>query len=428
MEKINSILGEIETALKSEVKFDVLEGIRGNLISLNMLIKQTIEKGRAAVGPVAGKGADTSIEAYFKQFEEEISGVNKKFTGIIDLTKKLETDEALKQFLIKKIESIFGGIAEGAGRAFNLSTLEIFDEMMEELRGTMEQKLIAGIRKELFSIKTNLGEFEKIYGVMEEQFSGIYGAIANMKQKFQNQMKAIRVESEIVKSVFPKITELAGSLAQDYEKSRKELGDAMITLRRTPLELLNKLKPALASLEIQSSSQQNILKVEQLRKQGELEVEQVKIKTELEMAYKRIEELEMLSKDSNKFLKDKEQLLSENQKMRAELDEVSRHLEKVTGEFEHLAKTTGEEDKKIEMTGVLALVMTLLVEVFGAQPHSKLLFLLHGQQSEMNRTSLIKASGISGAMVRKALADLDSANLIKYDVETETATLLKRIL
>ena len=428
MEKINSILGEIETALKSEVKLDVLEGIRGNLISLNMLIKQTIEKGRAAGGPVAGKGADVSIEAYFKQFEEEISGVNKNFTGIIDLTKKLETDEALRQFLIKKIESIFGGIAEGAGRAFNLSTLEIFDEMMEELRGTMEQKLIAGIRKELFSIKTNLGEFEKIYGVMEEQFSGIYGAIANMKQKFQNQMKAIRVESEIVKSVFPKITELAGTLALDYEKTRKELGDAMTTIRRTPLELLNKLKPALASLEIQSSSQQNILKVEQLRKQGELEVEQVKLKTELEMAKKRIEELEMLSKDSDKFLKDKEQLLSENQKMRAELDEVSRHLEKVTGEFEHLAKKAGEEDKKIEMTGVLALVMTLLVEVFGAQPHSKLLFLLHGQQSEMNRTSLIKASGISGAMVRKALADLDGAKLVKYDVETETATLLKRIL
>jgi len=428
MEKINGIISELESALKTEIKMGVLEGIRSNLITLNMLIKQTIEKGRASVGIIAGKGSEMSVEEYFKNFEAEIGGINAKFAGIIDLTKKLETDEALKQFLIKKIEAIFKGIAEGAGRTFNLSTLEIFDEMMAELRGNMEQKLIDGIRKELFSIKTNLGEFEKIYGVMEDQFSGIYGAIASMKQNFQNQMNTIKVESEIVKSVFPKITEIAGTLAQDYEKAQKELGSSISSIRRTPLELLNKLRPALASLEIQLSSEQNILKVDQLRKQGELEVEQVKLKTELEMANKRTEELEMLSKDSSKFGKEKDQLLSENQKMRAELDEVSRQLEKVTGEFEHLAKTTGEDDKKIEMTGVLALVMTLLVDVFGAQPHSKLLFLLHGQQSEMNRTSLIKASGISGAMVRKALADLDGAKLIKYDVETETATLLKRIL
>ncbi len=428
MEKINEIIGELEASLKTEVKVNSLENLKSNLISLNMLIKQTIEKGRVAAAKIEGSAKGVSLEEYFKNFEAEISSINEKFAGIIDLTKKLETDEALKHFLIQKIQTIFKGIEEGAGRAFNLSTLELFDEMMEELRGTMEEKLIAGIRRELFSIKTSFGEFEKIYGVMDNQFSGVYSAIANMKQNFQSRMEAIQIESEIVKDVFPKITSIAQTLAQDYDTIQKEVGGKGTGVSRGPLQLLNRLKIGLNALEKESSSQQNILKVEQLKKQSQLEVDQVKLKTELEVSLKRIEELEMLNKDSKKLVNEKARLEQENAKMKSDLDKVSQELGKVTGEFEHLMKDQEGQKREIEMTGVLALVMTLLVEVFGAQPHSKLLFLLHGQKSEMNRTALIKASGISGAMVRKALADLDGAKLVKYDVETETVTLLKRIL
>ncbi|MFX1453360.1 MAG: hypothetical protein ACFFCM_21175 [Promethearchaeota archaeon] len=102
---------------------------------------------------------------------------------------------------------------------------------------------------------------------------------------------------------------------------------------------------------------------------------------------------------------------------------ISRELHKMSKDFQSMAKVKGE---KIKLREVLALSMTLLTEVFGAQPHSKVLFLLHGVE-EMTRDSLTKASGISPAAIRHALADLNNAKLVEYDVEKETAKLLKRI-
>ncbi|NVM04513.1 MAG: hypothetical protein HWN67_19475 [Candidatus Helarchaeota archaeon] len=102
---------------------------------------------------------------------------------------------------------------------------------------------------------------------------------------------------------------------------------------------------------------------------------------------------------------------------------ISRELQKMSKDFQGMAKIKGE---KIKLREVLALSMTLLTEVFGAQPHSKILFLLHGVE-EMTRDALTKASGISPAAIRHALADLNAAKLVEYDVEKETGKLLKRI-
>jgi len=119
-----------------------------------------------------------------------------------------------------------------------------------------------------------------------------------------------------------------------------------------------------------------------------------------------------------------DQLKTENENMKAELETVSQELSKVSKEFEHISKA---KDKKVEIRKVLALSITLLTEVFGAMPHSKLLYLLHGPKGEMTRDALAKASGISPAVVRKALADLSAAKLVEYDVESGMVKLLRRI-
>ncbi len=118
------------------------------------------------------------------------------------------------------------------------------------------------------------------------------------------------------------------------------------------------------------------------------------------------------------------ELRNANAKMKADLDLVSTELEKVSKEFDHLKK---DRDAKIDMREILALSMTLLTEVFGAQPHSKILFLLHGEKDAWSRDDLVKSSGISAAAIRKALADLAAAKLAKYDVETGMVELLKRL-
>jgi chromosome segregation ATPase len=152
------------------------------------------------------------------------------------------------------------------------------------------------------------------------------------------------------------------------------------------------------------------------------------LKTEYPELYEKVADLEKTNQELQKGRgaaeKEVDQLRSENQKMKSELENVSQELGKVSKEFEHLTK---EKDVKVETRKILALSITLLTEVFGAMPHSKLLFLLHGQKAEMSRDALAKASGISPAVVRKALADLKSAMLVDYDVETGQVKLLKRI-
>ncbi|TFG05575.1 MAG: hypothetical protein EU536_01675 [Promethearchaeota archaeon] len=122
--------------------------------------------------------------------------------------------------------------------------------------------------------------------------------------------------------------------------------------------------------------------------------------------------------------KDYNLLKEENARMKDELQHVSKELAKVSKEFEYLTK---ERTDKIDMREILTLSMTLLTEVFGAQPHSKLLFLLHGQKEQWTRNDLVKSSGISAAAIRKALADLAAAKLVEYDVETGDVKLLKRL-
>ncbi|NVM54999.1 MAG: hypothetical protein HWN66_14940 [Candidatus Helarchaeota archaeon] len=389
MEKLNELISNYEKNLTQAVKIDGLEKFEGDLNSLNMAVDQISERKKRAAEAIEGIETDFSIEEYVTSVSDEISKINETFTNIMDLTKKLETDEALKQFLFQKLDQIFEDITEETSHVFNLSALEIFNNIVGDLKTKMEQNIINRVEKELYSIKTGLGEFKKISGMMDPQFSSIYKSISGMKEKFENQLKAITLKGEIVEKGLPKVDELTKQIIQDYIRIQNDIVTKLSNLQQAPVKILKTLRDDLTVYEAQVLT------------------DQYKGQSELKMSYEEIQTLKQ-----------------ENIAMKAELDNVSKELEKVTVDFEHLAKA---KDQKIEMREVLALVMTLLVEVFGAQPHSKLLFLLHGQKVEMDRTSLMKASGISGAMVRKALADLDAAKLVDYDVESQSVKLLKRI-
>jgi len=372
MEKIDELLGELEASLAKETKIELLEKCETNLRLLNSLMTQTSEKKKEVDDALEGKATESGLAEYFTNVSTEINTINEKFTELIELTKKLEADKAIKQFLIQKLNEIFTNISNEASRQFNLSTLETFDEFAANLKTEMEKNLIDRIEKELFSLQTELGKFQKIYDMVEPQFSSIRQSINNMTQQYQDQLASIHLESEIIQDLFPKINDATQTLNNNYDALQSEVGNTLLTIQQTPLQLLSDLRAAIDS-------------------------------------YKE---------------KARDEMVKENIRMKAELDNVNKELEKVSVDFQHLSKA---KDQKIEMREVLALCMTLLVEVFGAQPHSKLLYLLHGQKADMDRETLTKASGISGAMVRKALADLDAAKLVKYDVVTSKVKLLKRI-
>ncbi|MHA1799421.1 MAG: hypothetical protein ACTSVY_13325 [Candidatus Helarchaeota archaeon] len=193
-------------------------------------------------------------------------------------------------------------------------------------------------------------------------------------------------------------------------------------------KVIKDLKDALAFME--PFKEEYIQKLASAEKLEELEAKYSKTKEGLQQV---ASELEKTSKELNQVSKEKEELEEkikkiekENFEMKEELEHISEEMKKVTSEFEHLQK---EKDKRVEMREILALSMTLLTEVFGAQPHSKIMFLLHGFPAgkEIDRKALTKSSGLAPASVRKSLADLAAAKLIEFDVETDKVKLLKKI-
>jgi hypothetical protein len=414
MEQINGIINNFEKSFQQRIEIPLIKKFESTIKSLNLLINQISQKKQEVEGAIAGKEKVFSFEEYFTTISREINGINEKLATLFDLTKKLETDEAVKQFLLQKSDEIFASISDEASRQFNLSTFEIYNEIVDSLKFEMEKTVIDSIDKELFSIKTELGEFKKVYDIAGPQFTSIQQSLTTMKQKYQNQyqnqLELLRRESEIVEEFLPQINALTNNLAQDYETIQKEISNKLSNIYQTPLQLLNNLRAALNTYE------KTIL------------ADQAKLKADLDSDTKKLESLSLHSTDSLKvnaqLRLENEQLKKENLQMKSELDHISKELEKVTQDFGQLSK---EKDKNVERREVLALVMTLLMEVFGAQPHSKLLYLLHGQKADIDRDSLTKASGIAGAIVRKSLADLAASKLVDYDVVSGRVKLLRRV-
>ncbi len=94
-----------------------------------------------------------------------------------------------------------------------------------------------------------------------------------------------------------------------------------------------------------------------------------------------------------------------------------------------VAKDLGQKEFNFQQVqAVLSIYMVLLEQVWQSQPHFKVLYLLHGQRPEMSRQDLAKASGISAAMILRALFELRNANLVLYDEDTGMAKLVRRFL
>ncbi len=413
MEKINEIFKQFEADLKKDVQVGSLEKFKTDLNSINDLISKISEQKRQITGIEDKIESDVSFEAYLESITGDINQIYEKFGNLIKLTRSMETDVALKDFLGQKFDEIFTAMSDAASKQFNLSNFEIFNDMANELKGEMEEKLTGRIDEELFTIKDGFGEVQKIYEIVDSQFSGIQEFVSNMSAKYKNQMGSMK----IIEGNISELNAIFTLLMQDNEAVRKEMDATLANIRQHQLKLLSDIRTAVEAYADTVTAEKSKLKKEQ----SQLKQEQEKLMVDVAELSK---QLELSSTESQSFVEQIKKMKQENVEMKAELDKVSEELDKVTVEFDVLSK---EKSRKVERTEILALLMTLLVEVFGAQPHSKLLFLLHGQKDEMDRTELMKASGIAGAIVRHALADLNTAKLVDYDVVSGRVKLLKRI-
>jgi len=170
---------------------------------------------------------------------------------------------------------------------------------------------------------------------------------------------------------------------------------------------------------ILETAKEELVNIRNVKAQLEDEKSQLEAeKTQLELDKKKLEE-DKQERDQKigQMTEEQMRLLEEYAKVKEEL-----------GKFAKIAAEMEEQDLSFErIQALLSIYSVLLEKIFQGQPHFRILHVLHGQKEEMTRDDIKNTTGIQGAMVLRAVQELDRVDLVEYNIDTSTAKLKKRL-
>ena len=153
-----------------------------------------------------------------------------------------------------------------------------------------------------------------------------------------------------------------------------------------------------------------------------------RVKNTIEAITKELEEKERLLKEREERLNKASNELNEAnlKQQQLEFDYMSLEAEfkRVSDLFKEMS---GKQEATLDVKQLLGIYITLLEQVFAAQPHAKILYILHGDKDSMSREELTKATGFAPAIILHSLHELNRAELVSFNVETGIASLTNRI-
>jgi chromosome segregation ATPase len=165
------------------------------------------------------------------------------------------------------------------------------------------------------------------------------------------------------------------------------------------------------------------------------EEEKNRLKAEIESARQEAEkykqeitnkddELNALRTEIDAIKSEKQRVEAEDTKMREEYLAVQEQLKKISTMYQELSS---KHDEAIDVREVLSIYIILLEQVFQGRPHARILFMLHGDKTQLTRDEIAKAGGFQPAIVLKSIHDLAAADLVKYDMEQDIVELVRKI-
>ncbi|MFX1500534.1 MAG: hypothetical protein ACFFDH_06160 [Promethearchaeota archaeon] len=193
------------------------------------------------------------------------------------------------------------------------------------------------------------------------------------------------------------------------------------------IDVLETSRIALIKLE---TDKVDLSKEKQKLEQEKLLLEEAKNKLESEKQLLETEKIK-LEEETKKLEKEKKErdqkigsLTEEQVKLLDEYQKVKVELEK----FMKAAEEAEHAEFNFEKVRALLSIYTVLVsEIWQGQPHYSILKVLHGEKESMSRDEIKNTTGISGAFVLRAVQELAKVGLVEYNMETNTAKLIKRL-
>ncbi|MFX0087940.1 MAG: hypothetical protein ACFFAU_19970 [Candidatus Hodarchaeota archaeon] len=154
----------------------------------------------------------------------------------------------------------------------------------------------------------------------------------------------------------------------------------------------------------------------------------VTLKAELDEKQRLVKEKENEIADKEKEIIEREIRLNQaainQQQLENEYASLETEFKKISELFSEMSD---KEEATLDVKQLLGIYIALLEKVFSGKPHAKILYLLHGDKSEMSREELNKTTGFSAAIVLHSLHELHRADLVFYDEEEGKAKLINRI-
>jgi len=152
-----------------------------------------------------------------------------------------------------------------------------------------------------------------------------------------------------------------------------------------------------------------------------LQQEKLKLETETK---KLAEETKILEQEKQERDQKIGKLTGEQLKLLDEYKNLKIELKK----FAKIAQDQEESEFNFErIKALLSITMLLIEEIWQGQPHYRILLILHGGTEEMSREQIKNTTGISGAMVLRAVHELANIGVLEYDEDTSMVKLKKRL-
>ena len=163
--------------------------------------------------------------------------------------------------------------------------------------------------------------------------------------------------------------------------------------------------------------------------------EKESLKSEAETLEK---QTKVLEEEKTKLDEEKSQLEKDKADRDEKIGEMSQEKEKMLEEYVQIKKDLAEFQKIAneaseaefnfkEIQNLLKIYSILITEIWGGQPHYKVLNILHGDKELMTKNDIKGATGISGAMVLRTIHELRAAKLVIFDEDEGTVKLVNRM-
>ncbi len=202
-------------------------------------------------------------------------------------------------------------------------------------------------------------------------------------------------------------------------------------------QFIEVLETAKAELVMLDKDREQLSRDKELLEGEKLQLEQATKMLEADKAQLELEKTNLegekiiLEEETQKLEKEKQE---RDQKIGSLTEEQKRLLKEYASlkvELKKLAKVAEESHESefdFERIKVLLSITQLLIsEIWQGQPHYRILLTLHGEKEEMSREHIKNTTGISGAMVLRAVHELVKIDVLEYDEDTSMVKLKKRL-